>query len=263
MIDPLGPLQISARLLAMGALIRSVELLGVWREFRRDGLLARRVPWSSHWVSRRVDTAMAPAPLAVVVLVLQAVAATAMLILPVTHPLGRTSAIVLLATAVFNGRRFKTVSNASDVMSTIALGGVAAAALDEGDGTLRSVGLVFVALQAAIAYLAAGFVKLFSPLWRSGVAIERVAWCRFARKSLTATLTCHTVAPRLVAWAATGLELLLGISFLLPTPLMLAVLASGVAFHLLVAFGLRLYFFLWAFIASYPALYFLHVMIYG
>lgn len=264
MTDPHALLQLSARLLAMGLLIRSLETLLVWREFRRGGLLAAHLSEPGRTVSRAIDNSLAPPAVTVGLLLLQALAATTTLVWPMSQPLPRAAATLLFATTVLGYRRFPTLRNAADVMSVIAQGGVTAAALDEGDGTLRSVGLTFIALQASIAYLATGMTKLRSPIWRSGRAIGIIFEnARYGRGWTIAFVTRHVALQPVIAWSTILVELLLGVAALLPTPSLLALLAGGLVFHLSVAFQMRLYSFFWAFIATYPALYFLHTLIYG
>lgn len=263
MAEPSDLLQVSARLLAVGLLIRTVETLCLWREFRQGGMLASRTPWRSGRATHRIDALLSSATLTIILLLLRAGTATVLLVVPAEDAVARGSAIVLFVTAVLENRRFVTLRSAADVMSVVAQGGVAAAALDDGTGLLRSVGLTFIGLQATTAYLGAAVTKLRSVVWHSGVAIERVFEAgRFHRSSMATFLTRHPAASSLIGWGTTLIELLLGVAWLLPTPLMLAVLTGGGLFHLSVALLMRLYPFFWAFVGTYPALYFLHTLIY-
>jgi hypothetical protein len=260
MADPIALLQLSVRLLSIGLLIRAVETLWIWREFAPDGMLASRQPWGSTLrAAVRIDAVISGQFLAVAMLLLQAGTAAASLFLPVTHPAMPAIGVVLVAATTFCNVRFVTLRDASDVMAFICLAGIAAALLDEGDGRLRAIGLGFVAVQASICYLATAAHKLTSPPWRTGLAMVTVFQStRHRVAAVGSVLGRYPAAAFAMAWAVILVEALLGLSVVLPRPLMTGVLAAGIGFHLGVALLLRLPAFFWAFTATYPAIYFLH-----
>ncbi len=121
----------------------------------------------------------------------------------------------------------------------------------------REAGLVFLAAQAALSYVVSGAVKLASRTWRSGEALPGVLRTRtYGDAELYRFLRRH---PRLSRFAAHGVlaaETAFPLVFVLPTPLALVGVGGMTVFHLLNARFMGLARFVWAFLATYPAIIF-------
>lgn len=181
------------------------------------------------------------------------------LTLTVVAPLGSwlfSLAIALLVanTFVFTWRR-EYGDDGSDQMSTIVLVTLLLTVGPHSTPFLAGAGLVFIAAQACLSYAAAGLAKLVSPTWRSGEAIYRIF--------NTATYGMEPVARFLehrrwlnvaLCWSVILIESLFPLCLLLPAPWSWLFLAWGFAFHLQCAAIMGLNSFLWAFVATYPAI---------
>lgn len=126
------------------------------------------------------------------------------------------------------------------------------------DRFLQDVALGYLALQVILSYVMAGFVKVTNPEWRSGQALEDVF--RFSVYPVSAHLRGLADRPRLIfcaSWAVMIFEVLFPIS-MLHTPTLIGALCLALGFHLAnaVLFGLNR--FVWAWIAAYPSLLWLH-----
>jgi hypothetical protein len=114
--------------------------------------------------------------------------------------------------------------------------------------------LWFIALQACLSYFTAGVAKLQSPEWRAGSALQGILstniyghpWVRqvFRRGSVLSLGGC---------WITVVFECLFPFALLGWPYLTIALLTVGLAFHVGNAFIMRLNTFLWAFCATYPA----------
>lgn len=118
----------------------------------------------------------------------------------------------------------------------------------------REAGLVFLAGQAGLSYLASGAVKLASRSWRSGEALTGVLRTRtYGDRGLYSFLRAHPRLARAAAHAVLVAEVGFPLVLLLPTRLALGAIAGMTVFHLLNARYMGLARFVWAFLATYPA----------
>lgn len=123
-----------------------------------------------------------------------------------------------------------------------------------GSPVAQYVALWFLAAQACLSYFTAGFAKLVSPIWRGGAALPGIfgtdiyghMWVRTA-------LARYPMLAKFGSWSLISLECTFPLALLgLPT-LTITLLFAGAIFHLSAAVFMRLNTFLWAFIATYPA----------
>ena len=120
---------------------------------------------------------------------------------------------------------------------------------------VRMAYLWFIAAQGCLSYFTAGVAKFSAKGWRDGTFLTAIVATRiYGHPKAAQLLAAH---PRLamamsrviVAWEC-GFPLV----FLLPRPVALAIMATGVCFHLGNAMLMGLNTFLWAFLATYPAI---------
>ena len=112
-----------------------------------------------------------------------------------------------------------------------------------------------VALQACLAYFTAGTAKLASPIWRSGAAIPGITSTRMYGSVAAAALVKER--PWLwgaLAWSVILTECVFPLSVVAPLPVALALLAGGIAFHVMSGVVMGLNTFVWSFLSTYPAL---------
>jgi hypothetical protein len=121
-----------------------------------------------------------------------------------------------------------------------------------------------LALQSSLAYGTAGFAKLASPIWRSGAAIPGISSTR-AYGSPFASRFVHgrTWLCAGLAWSVILAECLFPLALFAPFPITLALLAMGVAFHIMSGVVMGLNTFIWSFVATYPAILWCHARLHS
>lgn len=256
-IDPLGLLTLITRLLCVGLLLQSIELLANARELRDDGLLGwrdlRGRLFGPQGKLRRLHTH--PTPL--LILAGRGLVAFLCLFLPFDAAVMPWLLGGLFGAQAYLNHRLKTIHEGSDTMFLIGLAAVAAAALEPAEPRLRVAALVFFAVQLLLAYFAAGWDKLRAASWRNGSLVTRALRHGAHRfEPLGNVLARRRLAAVVFSWHVILLELLFPLCVLLPWPAFWIFVAVGIAFHVAVAFCMGLHGFLWSFVAGYPALYF-------
>jgi hypothetical protein len=117
-----------------------------------------------------------------------------------------------------------------------------------------TLGLWFLALQACLAYCTAGYYKVASPMWRDGTALVGIFGTRcYGQPMLARYLADHH---RLTIWLSRAFavsECGFPLVLLLPKSMLPYFLAWGIGFHASCAVLMGLNNFLWAFLATYPA----------
>src|SRR5262249_40499765 len=139
----------------------------------------------------------------------------------------------------------------SDQMNLVILGAAwLALVADRSPDGLRA-GLWFVAAQSVLSYAGNGGAKLAAPSRRSGRAVRTVfATSTTGHPALHRLFADRPRLARLMAWGTMGWECAFPIVLVVPEPARLALLASGVAFHLTIAAMMGIHLFVWAFVAA-------------
>lgn len=181
------------------------------------------------------------------------------LLLVLVVPMGGASfswimALLVVNNLAFNWRRLLG-DDGSDQMSSIILITLAlCAGIGSSNFTLH-LGLWFIALQACLSYSAAGIAKLVSPQWRTGEAIYGIFNTgTYGMKSVALFLQKRKGLCVLLCWSVIIIETLFPLCLVLPEPWNWGFLVWGALFHLQCAVIMGLNSFLWAFIATYPAI---------
>lgn len=128
--------------------------------------------------------------------------------------------------------------------------------------TLLLSGLWFIAIQACLSYSIAGIAKLVSTEWRGGTAVYDI----FCTKTYGSRWAAELLKDRrwlklFLCWGVIIAETLFPLCLFLPWPFALIFLGWGLLFHLLNAIIMGLNSFLWAFLATYPAILFVNHVI--
>ena len=248
-------------LASTGVLIASAELLTLRAEFADGGLFDWNVlrtlsratisigtDRSRHLVSHSF---FSPA------LGGRALAALLLIIFSNNSGLSTVCVLVVIAVSIALYWRAPIGLDGSDQMSLITFVGVAIYKLFPGDVHIAQASLWFIAIQGCLSYFVAGIAKVFSPVWRSGEAVRRILSTRTYGSSVAANLVSgrHAICV-VLSW----LLMLFECSF----PLALAFGKTGFAifavlgilFHITNAVIMGLNTFVWAFVATYPAILF-------
>lgn len=125
----------------------------------------------------------------------------------------------------------------------------------------KRIALLFIAAQSILSYLAAGFAKFASSIWRSGKAMSGIlATDNYGNLLLSSWLDRFPVLSLIICWLVILFECVApALVFAGPVPC-LVFLACGLLFHLTIAVIMGLNNFFWSFGATYPALLFLSLL---
>jgi hypothetical protein len=164
---------------------------------------------------------------------------------------------VLLATSMGLVARLRgPLCGGSDAMWFQVQVGLLLASLAGWHPALARVGLGWIAAQSVLSYWLAGVVKLRNARWRNGEALREllasdgpyVVWAPARGLAGRAGICCA------MAWTVIVFELLFPLVLLMPMEARWVWLAVGLAFHVGNALVLGLNRFVWAWVATYPAL---------
>ncbi len=230
---------LTQRLLGAGLFIQSAELLSVRRCYSPGGVLAG--PPVIPWLGGRLGLAglLLLAPFAP-----QSLAGVAVQVL-------------LLGSSIWLTLRSRgPVCGGSDAMFFQVQLGLLIASLGVWVPILTKLGLGWIAAQSVLSYLLAGVAKLRNRGWWNGRALQNLLasdgpYVVFApaRRLASHRLTCVALGGGVVL-----LELLFPAVLVLPAEGKLVLLALAFTFHLLNALVLGLNRFVWAWLATYPAI---------
>lgn len=116
---------------------------------------------------------------------------------------------------------------------------------------------LFVGAQILLSYVASGGAKLFGPAWRRGEALAQIMnQFQYGNYWLMRQLRTYPMICRLICLSVIGFQISFPLFFLLPAPYAYIYLIGGVAFHLGIAYFMRLYLFFLTFLGTYPCLIF-------
>jgi hypothetical protein len=163
-------------------------------------------------------------------------------------------ALVLVATQVGLFLRCPFGWDGADQLAVAVLTATAAARL-VGTHDMQVIALAFITADALLAYLSAGVWKAVSPIWRREPALVSILSTRAYGNSWLAAVLGRS---RAVGVATSRMVFVWEIAFvtvlLLPPTWVWVALATGAAFHLANGVLMGLNTFLWAFVATYPAI---------
>ncbi|MGK5530474.1 hypothetical protein [Streptomyces sp. URMC 129] len=181
--------------------------------------------------------------------------AAASLLVPGTHRAHRAAANGFLAlTSMATYPRHSYGTDGSDQVSFVVQTAALTARLGQRDPRIVDAALWYVALQSTMSYAVSGWVKLLSPVWRSGEALPGIVRTEtYGDEGFYRLVSRHPGASRAVAHAVLALECGFPALFLARGRFAPAVLAATGSFHLVNARVMGLGRFLTAFVATYPA----------
>jgi hypothetical protein len=130
------------------------------------------------------------------------------------------------------------------------------------DAKVASIGLCFIAVQSILAYDISGLAKLLSPKWRSGVAVFQVMNTEtFGYKQIATWLHRSPTLSFLLSWNIMLFEIFFFLTAFLNYPYFFIVMVWGLLFHLFNAVVMGLNHFFWIFLATYPAIVYLNLIL--
>jgi len=261
-VDPEQALAWITRLVAIGVLLDTLELVYCRKQFDDEQLFAWRWLRRSRFFSARrlfphVVDLLLDRPLLIPLILVRGVSAVLLIVLPqATSSSTVALALVFAISSLLNLRAAPYGVDTPSRFTIVIVGALLLRGGAPGSPILAQVCLWFIALQACISYATAGMVKLFNEGWRSGVGLFNVANASTLGMPLRlATLLArHEVIGRGLTWFTIAMECAFPLVLLLPTPFSFFFIAWGLLFHLTIASLLGLNRFFWAWIATYPAI---------
>ena len=148
----------------------------------------------------------------------------------------------------------------SDQMETMVLAGlVITFVLRQWAPEAAPWGLYFITGQCVLSYLASGVSKLASPIWRDGTAAMKVfGTYTYSAPSMALLMQRAPALGVPLCWSVMLWETAFPLALFLPQGGLLGFLAVGVVFHFMNAVVMGLNKFFWAFLATYPAVWYCH-----
>ncbi|MGW2661987.1 HTTM domain-containing protein [Nocardia tengchongensis] len=189
-------------------------------------------------------------------LVAACVACAVLLVLRPSWPVNAVAAGVIATTYILLSMRSRFGGDGADQMTIVVF---ASLALAFGIGQERGEVIVlwFLAAQVCLAYFTAGVAKLVSPVWRSGAALPEILATRaYGHPRAAKILARHRLVAAAMCWSVILLECSFPLALLGIRPLTYLLVISGALLHIGTAILMRLNTFLWAFLATYPAVIF-------
>lgn len=260
MADPHAMLALCAPICWIGILLQSLELVWNWRHLRDGHLLGwGRRPAAPDGPVMKTARWLLRYPACLALLCARAGAAAACLLLSYEHAAAFWILGLLVLLQLYYNRRFSMTRENANAMYLYCLVSLFVGAWPAPSERLVCAALTFVAFQAVLAYFVTGKNKLASPLWRNGVYLTRVFQGQpqlFPR--LGPFLAHHRRVAILATWSVILLEVLFPVCLFLPSSLFWIFIAGGLVFHAAVSVTMGPHAFWWSFVATYPALYFVH-----
>jgi hypothetical protein len=266
-LDPDTAYALIEILASVGVFIASVELLTLKGEFEDGGLFSWDVLRTVSRATLSVGTGrrrqLISHPFFVpAVTGTRALAALTLVFASNNQALSIACVFTVIAASIVVYWRAPLGLDGSDQMSLITFVAVAIHKLFSGDVHVAQASLWFIAIQGCLSYSVAGIAKVISPVWRSGEAVRRILGTRTYGSSRSASFVSGRDG---VCIALSWLLMLFECTF----PLALAFGETGFAvfavlgvfFHISNAVIMGLNTFVWAFVATYPAILFCAVSI--
>jgi hypothetical protein len=208
------------------------------------------------WMRRLADALCAGSgrPMAVLALRLFALAVV------VTGPVGSIPfaaglSLLLLTQLHHFVRRGGVTTDTSDALNLSTLGAAWLGTVLGRDALSAKAGLWFVAALAVLSYFANGVAKLAAPSWRSGRAIIALLSTQtFGNRTLYRALAERPRWARMICWMMMLWECGFVLVVIVPDRFRMPLVISGILFHAFNAAIIGLNKFFWAFVATYPAI---------
>ena len=258
--------RLTLQILAVGITVGALEYWTEARAFAHDGVFSWEVLRLRPDVPSRLADIFAALPDVAVIRALMALRlaglALALSAGPATPAFSTGLALLVGTDATLWWRRTAFGADGSDQMTTIILVTTFLCAGPIATPTTMVMGLLFIAAQSALSYFASGTAKLASPVWRSGAAVGMIfGTASYGTPTVARLVRAHPQLSFVLSWSAMVAETLFPLCLVVATPWRWLFLAWGVAFHGCCAAVMGLNNFLWAFVATYPALLFAAVWV--
>lgn len=247
-----------AKIIGCAVILQGIELLQIRRTYSANGI------W--RWSTLRKEFEIFPGilqwffnlvldyPRFLFVVLLQIASGIAVLAMPVPHA---ALFIILLTTNGLIALRWRgTFNGGADYMTILVLLMLTLEALFRSNSIVRLGCLWYLGVQAVLSYFLSGAVKLRSPDWWSGLALQRfLSGPPYDPPAPIISLSKSSAMMRLGSWTILVFEISFPLALLGPRACAIF-LGAALVFHILnfATFGLNRFIFAWS--AAYPALYY-------
>jgi hypothetical protein len=259
----LPPLWDAVRIVCIGRLISSTEYFLFRRQFTKGGLLdyepLRKLRYKARTpIAKGVESLIEATLLRYVapLLVLDAALSIVLEIWPALWPvvLGSVISQYLIM------RRDMFSTEGADQMTLMVLLVCGLGEISKGTGALAAA--AFLAATAALAYAVSAAYKARARPWVTGEALLTIlATTTYGHPALREPLRQHRRIGAIASFAVLLWESAFSISVISPPAVLLALLVFGIGFHLMCGLVMGLNHFLWAFVATYPAVIYLNSLV--
>lgn len=249
MVSTTTAIALCLRLTTVALVISSIEPLVAWRFFSRSGplwsRLSRLQELTSLRFARPVHELVARDWVFLGLCATQLMLSVAVFVDP-NSLLGW----VLLVVAALVFVRLRVGLDASDAMTRIILTANAIRLIHP--EALDNAFVLFVGLEACLAYFTSGFYKLGAIAWIDGRSLAKIlSTVSYGDPAVSRLLWRHPNLTRLGSWSTVTIEVLFPLALIAPIPLAGAILMAGALFHIACARIMALGSFVWAFVATY------------
>jgi len=245
------------RLLFAGLVVEAFETFRIRAAFDYGGMFSRvnlALLTSAMPAHMRFGATFGGATLVSIAVMVQALAALVVIVEGTHTPAGISAALVCLAANAYLRARRQIGGSGAEQLTFIVLVTFGLVMLAGGTRAARRLGDIFITAEVLLAYFASGISKAASAVWRNGRAMTGILSTEgYGVPLLGRVLSEHPALDRLLCWSVILWESAFPLVLILPRPLMIAIMATGVLFHGTCAIIMGLNRFLWAFCGCYPA----------
>uniref|UniRef100_Q022R4 HTTM domain-containing protein n=1 Tax=Solibacter usitatus (strain Ellin6076) TaxID=234267 RepID=Q022R4_SOLUE len=254
-------------LASTGVFIASVELLALKSEFEDGGLFGwevlRTVSRATLYVGSGRPRQLISHPFFVpTVAGARALAALTLILFRNHHALSTACVLAVITATILMYWRAPFGLDGSDQMFLITFVAVGIHKLFSADVHIGQASLWFIAIQGCLSYCVAGVAKVISPVWRSGEAVRRIMGTRTYGTSRSASFVSGRAGTCLaLSWLLMLFECTFPLALAFGETGFAVFAVMGIFFHIANAAIMGLNTFVWAFVATYPAILFCAVSI--
>jgi hypothetical protein len=249
-------------LASTGIFIASVEFLTLKGDFADGGLFSWQVLRTISKATLSVGTGrprrlISHPSFVPAVIGTRTLAALILIVLGNNHALSTACVFAVVAASMLMYWRAPLGLDGSDQMSIIIFIAIAIHKFFPGDVHVARASLGFIATQGCLSYFVAGIAKVISPTWRSGEAVRRILGTRtYGTKASASLVSGRDGVCAALSWSLMLFECAFPLALAFGKTGFAVFAALGIFFHLTNAVIMGLNTFVWAFVATYPAILF-------
>jgi hypothetical protein len=247
---------------SIGVFVASAELVTLKSEFQDGGLFSWNVLRTVSRATLSVGTGrprrLISHPFFVPAIVsARGLAALCLICFSHNYALSAACVFAIIVVSIVMVWRAPLGLDGSDQMSLITFVAVAIHRLFPGDVHIAQASLWFIAIQGCLSYTVAGIAKVTSPVWRSGEAVRRIFGTRTYGSIRSAALVSDRDGLCLaLSWMVMLFECSFPLALVSGETGFMVFAVIGILFHISNAVIMGLNTFVWAFVATYPAMLF-------